>query len=504
MSLRLRIAVIVAVVVAVVVTTRAVLQVQVLERRLDDTARVAIRDTAARLARQLSEGVWPSPRDLHAILEDAAEDPAVWRVTLLPVASASPLPQPITSGARVHPEERTLADEVARSGAAQGGLARGDLALAAAPVFRDGRPAAVVVASASLAPTRALLAEDRRLSLWFAVAAFAAITLGLTWLGRRLIERPLQHILGVMRRAGEGTLDARLRFRRRDDIGELAHALDDMLERMQRLDAAQRERIDVATEELRKRNDDLVASYQRMFALREALARAEQNAAAGQTAANLAHQVGTPLNLISGYVQMMLQESDVDPRQVERLRTVQEQIKKVTGYIRATLEHVRLPTSQREPVVLAPLLRRIVDVSRPRLQASGIEVELDVADELPWLLGEPVRLELALLNLVKNSLDAMPDGGRMRISAHAERDGSRLEFADTGPGIPDAVLPRIFEPWVTTKPVGQGTGLGLAFTREVILAHGGAIEVRTAPGEGATFIIHLPGKSGGAPPTREV
>ncbi len=97
-----------------------------------------------------------------------------------------------------------------------------------------------------------------------------------------------------------------------------------------------------------------------------------------------------------------------------------------------------------------------------------------------------------MLNLVSNSLDAMPSGGKLSITAAAHAGGVRIEISDTGAGIARELLPRIFEPWVTTKPAGHGTGLGLSITRDVIARHGGVIHVDSEPGTRTTFTIDLP------------
>ena len=107
-------------------------------------------------------------------------------------------------------------------------------------------------------------------------------------------------------------------------------------------------------------------------------------------------------------------------------------------------------------------------------------------------MADPVQLELALFNLVSNSLDAMPEGGWLAINASKTTAGIRLVIADSGSGIPADVLPHIFEPWVTTKPAGRGTGLGLSITRDTIASHGGTIEVRSEPGSGTVFTILVP------------
>ena len=134
----------------------------------------------------------------------------------------------------------------------------------------------------------------------------------------------------------------------------------------------------------------------------------------------------------------------------------------------------------------------IRDSSRPALGAASVDVRLKIAGELPRIQADPVQLELALLNLVSNALDAMPRGGQLEIAASRTTDGVRLTVSDTGAGIPADVLPRVFEPWVTTKPAGRGTGLGLSITREVVVSHGGSIAVRSEPGRGTVFTLDLP------------
>jgi signal transduction histidine kinase len=234
-----------------------------------------------------------------------------------------------------------------------------------------------------------------------------------------------------------------------------------------------------------------------MLAMRDALAEAERLAAVGQTAASVAHQVGTPLNLISGHVQLLLAQADLPPETDRRLRVVQDQIGKVTDAVRGLVEHVRRPRPD-APIDVGDLLRSIGVLVRPRLTASAIQVTEDVAAGLPQVRGDRSELEMALLNLVSNAIDAMPSGGDLRIGASAVDDGLQIVVADSGSGIPPDLLPRIFEPWVTTKPPGRGTGLGLSITRDVIVRMGGTIGAAPGPGSGTIMTISLPADRGGA------
>jgi len=337
-----------------------------------------------------------------------------------------------------------------------------------------------------------LRTKGRQVTLWFTPAAILLLTLLVDWLGRRLIHQPIGEIRGTMTRAGAGDFTARAQQARPDEIGSVAVGLNDMLQRLQDFHEALQERVTEATSELRVRNEELVDSYQRVFALREALARAEQLAAVGQMAASVAHQVGTPLNLISGYVQMLQEDASGDPRTARRLEIVQEQIAKVDSVVRTLLDHSRRP-GNRAPTAVGPVLSRVADVARPKLGASGIALTLDVAPDLPTIWADSEELELAMLNLVTNSLDAMPAGGSLTIRATTSHSqGVRIEVSDTGTGISKDLLPRIFQPWVTTKAAGRGTGLGLSITHDVIARHGGTIDAVSEPGRRTTFTLELP------------
>ena len=265
-----------------------------------------------------------------------------------------------------------------------------------------------------------------------------------------------------------------------------------MLASLEQFNADLRARVDEATAGLREKNAELVDSYQRVLTLREALARAEQMAALGQMAANMAHQIGTPLNLISGYVQLMIQDARAAGESRQRLETIQTQIGRVVAAVRAMLDYARRPTLQSQSVDVAQLVEQISEISRPALRAASVDVRLKIDSDLPRIQADPVQLELALLNLVSNALDAMPRGGQLEIAAAREGEGVRMTVSDTGAGIPPDVLPRVFEPWVTTKAAGRGTGLGLSITREVIVSHGGSIAVRSEPGRGTVFTLDLP------------
>ena len=325
-----------------------------------------------------------------------------------------------------------------------------------------------------------------------AAAAIAAIVVLMDLVTWPLVHRPIQHLHQAIERVTAGDFSARAKVARHDEIGEVAEGLNVMLAQLETLNDTMQTRVREAAEEVQQRNQQLVESYHRLFGLREQLASAEQLASVGQTAANVAHQVGTPLNLISGYVQLLKEELGPATPHAARLAIIEEQIAKVTTTVRSLLDRSR-PVGRKTRTTAGELVSRVVEVMLPNLSAARITHDLSLTAGQTPILVDATNFELSLLNLMTNAVDAMPNGGTLSIHVLAgPMNRVRIEIADTGHGIPDHLLPRIFEPWVSTKKPGHGTGLGLAIARDVVSAHGGSISVVSKEGAGTTFTIDLP------------
>jgi signal transduction histidine kinase len=361
----------------------------------------------------------------------------------------------------------------------------------AAPFAHNGSRAALVV-RADLAGVVALQQRAVRAVLGFAILSIIALVMLMDLLAWPLVHRPIQQLRDTIARVAGGDFSARAQVLSRDELGAVATGLNEMLTRLENFNQDMQSRVHEATNEVEKRNQELVESYNRLFGLREQLASAEQLASVGQTAANVAHQVGTPLNLISGYVQLLREELGPASPHLARLAIIEEQIGKVTTTVRTLLDRSR-QMARKTRTTAGELVSRVVEVMLPNLHAAHIKHEMDLeAGDTP-ILVDATNLELALLNLMTNAVDAMPGGGllRVRVTA-AEHRRVQIEISDTGHGIPHDLMPRIFEPWVSTKKPGRGTGLGLPIARDVVSAHGGTISVTSVEGAGTTFTIDLP------------
>jgi signal transduction histidine kinase len=190
---------------------------------------------------------------------------------------------------------------------------------------------------------------------------------------------------------------------------------------------------------------------------------------------------------------MLREDPGLDLRVKDRLVIVETQIRQVTNVLRTLLDQARQPL-RREATNLADVVTRVSDLALPRLTQAGVTLDQAVPASLPALDIDVVQFELVLLALITNALDAMPAGGTLSIRAEDTGAAIRLAIADTGAGIAPDLLDRIFEPWMTTKPTGHGTGLGLGIARDVVRMHGGTIAAQNAGTGGAVFVIELPHK----------
>jgi signal transduction histidine kinase len=337
-------------------------------------------------------------------------------------------------------------------------------------------------------------------TLWFVLSGILLVTLLVDQAARRLVFRRLAPMRETMQRAATGQLNARAPVDGLDEIGVIARGLNDILQGLERLKESFDVRVEAATDLFRQKNVAAADSHREMALLSEQLAQAGRLAALGQAAANMAHQIGTPLNLISTHVQLLMQSTPSDAASIDRLKAIQEQVAKVTAVVRAALDSSRPRAVPYERADLVRLLRRVCQMAGPMLEAAGVQIELVTPNQSAELLTDPVQLELALLNLITNSVDAMAAGGKLTVRLERVSERFRLEIEDTGSGVPPELLAHIFDPWVTTKAQGKGSGLGLSIARQVVTSHGGTIRAQNRPGKGAVFTIDLPAAQGTSPP----
>jgi two-component system NtrC family sensor kinase len=310
------------------------------------------------------------------------------------------------------------------------------------------------------------------------------------------VRGPMKEMVRVMEGAEGGQLEVRARVSNRDETGQLADHLNRMLDRLKNFNTELAGKVEEATRELARRNVELKRINEELFETQKKLAHSERLAVAGQLAASLAHEIGTPLNSISGHVQLLTRQKSGDEVTVRRLRIIEAQIENIVRSVKQLLSWTHRLNLQIAPVDLRHLWEESVLLSSPGLQSRKIAVRTDWPAVRIRIHADAGYLQQVFLNLINNSMDAMPRGGELRLSLRALQDSEPeqvvVEIEDTGEGIPPETLSHIFEPMFTTKRMGTGTGLGLAVCDQVIREHGGTIHVESAVGRGTLFRITLP------------
>ncbi|HYY58039.1 MAG TPA: ATP-binding protein [Pyrinomonadaceae bacterium] len=373
-----------------------------------------------------------------------------------------------------------------------------------APIADQGRFSGAVEVVERLDDAPSIAVRYERMAIWIVLAAVALITLATYLLFRRLIYRPIERLLEVMSHAESGNLSVKAPERAPDELGLLSRAFNRMIERIRVMTEERegqrlvlQERVRDATAELEQRNEQLEEANLELWRTTRRLTELERLAAAGQTAAQFAHEVGTPLNLISGHVQLLRTRLGPDEGARQRLETIGVQIERIERIVRGMLDRTRPEALELAALDLNLLLERIMDATAPALDARGVRLITQFSEPLPAVAGDADRLQQVFINLINNALDAMPDGGEIHIRTGVESpvEGAarvRVEFADTGSGMAEDVRLRIFDPLYTTKERGRGTGLGLVVVRQVMSDHQGGIEVESEAGRGTRFVLWFP------------
>ncbi|MDQ3032226.1 MAG: HAMP domain-containing histidine kinase [Myxococcota bacterium] len=306
-----------------------------------------------------------------------------------------------------------------------------------------------------------------------------ALCVGLTLaFGTLFVARPLRRLADKARRIGEGDLEGPLDVRQDDEIRDVARAMNEMCERL----GEARTRLDRETEA-------------KMRAL-EQLRHADRLRTVGQLASTIAHELGTPLNVVRARASMVADGSVSEARVRELAEVMVGQCDRMTGIIRGLLDYARRDPPDRFQTDLVRAVRESVQWLQPMARKRSITIELDAAQpELEaWI--DPRQIQQAVTNLLVNATHASPEGGivslGVRVAPERPNEEVWIDVVDAGPGIAPEHRERLFEPFFTTKTTGEGTGLGLSVVEGIVREHGGRIDVESEPGRGARFRIRLP------------
>jgi signal transduction histidine kinase len=374
------------------------------------------------------------------------------------------------------------------------------------PIYIDYRSIPVLGASRAIPHTEwyVVVEQDQdeafapshqlRRRIYVAIFLTAAGAVGISlWLAYS-VAAPIRVLSAAAHALARGEFESPLihtATKSRDEVGMFRTAFEQMADQLRERHTRLETRVDRTEAELQQADIRLQDTM-------KAAARSEHLAALGRLASGVAHEIRTPLASLKLYLQSVRDEITISPEFSEDFEIAMRQVERIA----ATINHFLNFARPQEPVLTDVDFRRLVDdalaVVQPRANHQEVEIEVRVSPQLPKVLGDLRQLGEALVNLLLNALEEMPEGGRLRISvepATNEVDGkvsvwARIDVADSGPGIKEADLDKLFEPFFTTK--ASGSGLGLSIVRGTVQRHNGIVRVCTAPEKGTTFSLFLP------------
>ncbi|MBZ5598652.1 MAG: HAMP domain-containing protein [Acidobacteriia bacterium] len=350
----------------------------------------------------------------------------------------------------------------------------------------------------SLAKADAQLAASTLSMLIYTAGAMLIVAL-LSWIFVwRVVGEPIKALKSGTERLSQGNLGFQLEVQSHDEVGDLAQSFNTM---SLQLRAANEEivawartledRVDQKTRELKRAHDHML--------------HVEKMASIGKMAAVVAHEINNPLSGILTYAKLLrkwLDRGETEGAKHEEamqcLELIAGESRRCGDLVKNLLTFSRTAPMNVESTDLNAVMDRSVRLVQHQLELNGIQLQLDLANDLPPVQCDPAQIEQVVLALVMNAIDAMPRGGNLwlRTRMNDTRDEVEIQVRDDGTGIPADLLPQLFEPFLTTKESGHGVGLGLAISRGIVERHNGHIEVQSEAGKGTIFTITLPLEAG--------
>ena len=310
------------------------------------------------------------------------------------------------------------------------------------------------------------IAAAKRTLTWY-MLGIALVVSGLVALishliGKNLIE-PIKTLVGFTTKVASGNLDEQCEIKTQDEIRDLAVAFNQMTRDLQQS--------------------------------REKLIQAERLATAGKMSASFAHEIRNPLSSMRMLAQMLMQKPEISAEQHQQsLRYILEEIERIDSIVKGLMDFARPATLNLVEQPLAHTLKAVLALMEANLAHHKIQLVLALAPALPNIPFDADKLKQAVMNVVLNAMEAMPEGGTLTIATVAVKGDVYIKITDTGVGIPETDIAHLFEPFFTRKT--QGVGLGLANVKRILEEHGGSVKIESTLGEGTTVSMQLPMNTG--------
>ena len=394
----------------------------------------------------------------------------------------------------------------------------------AAPLFQDRKVIGALQLEATLADVRQNLADSQKLLLFYIVLDILILVAFGAYIFSKLVVKPVQKLVQTAESFQEGDVIPDVSAGEPNELGKLSQALNNMLQRLAENKQDLRQHIsslEQANLELQRAQQEVIFS--------------EKLASVGRLAAGIAHEIGNPIGIVLGYLELLQRKDTDEGERLELVGRMGNEIQRVNQTIRQLLDFSRPSSNEREAISVHPLIQEILEVLEHQLRQKNIKVVLELKARTDMVFANADQLKQVFLNLMVNAADAMEgtsdraQGGELHVRtralaeesliqersdgqplrrrtdpatadySHLRRTGVtagerwlQIQFADTGVGIPKENQKRVFDPFYTTKEVGKGTGLGLSVSIQIIETLGGRMDLSSNAGEETRVTIQLP------------
>jgi signal transduction histidine kinase len=387
----------------------------------------------------------------------------------------------------------------------EGDRGRSPVFTARVPIDPEGPRRGELAISVSREPIERIVRTEQLSSMLITGGAVLLLMLLTTVIVDRIVDKPVSELQSAMHRVESGSLDQRVEEGSTDEVGALSRGFNAMLARLGEADQEIRafnrrlaDEVQAATTDLARKNAALGHLNRLLFEARRELGDKERLAALGQLAAQLAHEIGTPLGSVSGHLQLAMSTRELPGPLKDRLQVAKQELERVSKIVRDYLDSTRRVAPEMTAVDVGRIVEEAIGIVQGDEKRAQVDIVTFMDEPARRLDTDPGLLRQILVNLLTNAADAVLQaheghkGGGIRVDGKAVDSMVELAVRDDGVGIAPEDVARIFEPFYTTKGRGKGTGLGLAICRELAGALGGRIEVESAPGRGSTFTLRLP------------
>ncbi len=329
------------------------------------------------------------------------------------------------------------------------------------------------------------IAQSKKMLITYILFDAAILLLFGTWLLSRYLVNPVNKIIRLTEQIARGELDTIVHLTDRNEIGQLSASLSRMAERLNEEKQKVLEQIRI----LEEKNQQLQQAQQEII-------QSEKLASVGRLAAGVAHEIGNPIGIILGYIQLLLTRQLDEQEKTDCLQRMNAETERVNGIIRNLLDYAQPSTEHTEALDLNRIIEETHALVSYQKNYRNIAVSFDLDQSIHPVMGDEKLLRQILINLTLNALDAMQKGGTLAYKTSEEQVAGKtcvsFTLADSGIGIAPDNLGKIFDPFFTTKEPGKGTGLGLSNVQRIVDAMGGKIRVSSTPGHGTAFTVLFP------------